>query len=165
MGNRITTVINGVTTAYTTNNMNEYTSVGGVELHVRCRRQPDSPTGPTRIRYNSLNQLIERDRAERDDDLYLRRSRRAGRFGTHPGMTTQYLIDPAGLSNVIGSYDGSGTPIANYVYGLGLTIQAMPSGTKYYEFDALGSTVALTNASGADVNQYSYLPFGGAVVE
>src|SRR5262249_45129631 len=30
MGNRLTTVINGVTTAYTTNNVNEYTSVGGV---------------------------------------------------------------------------------------------------------------------------------------
>src|SRR5262249_27080354 len=30
MGNRVTTVINGVTTVYVTNNMNEYTSVGGV---------------------------------------------------------------------------------------------------------------------------------------
>ena len=30
MGNRITTVINGVATQYTTNNMNEYTNVGGV---------------------------------------------------------------------------------------------------------------------------------------
>ena len=30
LGNRTSTVINGVTTAYVANNLNEYTSVGGV---------------------------------------------------------------------------------------------------------------------------------------
>src|SRR5207249_4556009 len=30
MGNRTSTVINGMTTIYTTNDMNEYTSVGGI---------------------------------------------------------------------------------------------------------------------------------------
>ena len=46
MGNRITTVINGVTTAYTTNNMNEYTSVGGVDYTYDADGNL-LPTGPT----------------------------------------------------------------------------------------------------------------------
>jgi YD repeat-containing protein len=40
MGNRIRTVENGVTTAYTTNNLNQYTQVGRYHLCLRRRRQP-----------------------------------------------------------------------------------------------------------------------------
>ncbi len=58
------------------------------------------------------------------------------------------------------SYNGSGSLIADYTYGLGLVSQTGPSGTGYYDFDASGNTVGITGSSGTYVNQYSYLPFG-----
>src|SRR6185312_10150476 len=56
MGNRITTVINGVTTAYTTNDVNEYTSVGGVKYNYDAGGNLTFD-GVNTYRYNSLNQL------------------------------------------------------------------------------------------------------------
>ena len=37
-------------------------------------------------------------------------------------------------------------------------------GPAYYDFDAIGSTAGITNAAGAYVNRYSYLPFGETTV-
>ncbi len=76
------------------------------------------------------------------------------------GNTTQYLIDPAGLGNVVSTYTASGSLIADYTYGLGLTSQVTAAGSYYYDFDALGSTVGLTDSSGKVVGSMSYLPFG-----
>ena len=61
---------------------------------------------------------------------------------------------------MVASYNGSGSLIADYNYGLGLVSQTGPSGTGYYDFDASGNTVGITGSSGTYVNQYSYLPFG-----
>ena len=61
---------------------------------------------------------------------------------------------------MVASYNGSGSLIADYIYGLGLVSQTGPSGTGYYDFDASGNTVGITGSSGTYVNQYSYLPFG-----
>src|SRR5271167_1725854 len=73
---------------------------------------------------------------------------------------TNYLVDPTGLGNVVAAYDGGGSLIAHYNYGLGLASQTGPSGNGYYDFDATGDTVGITGANGTYVNQYSYLPFG-----
>ncbi len=77
------------------------------------------------------------------------------------GQTTENLVDPTGLGNLVGQYTSSGSLIAGYTYGLGLVSQVTPGGTNYYQFDALGSTVGLTNATSGLVASYSYLPFGG----
>ncbi len=159
LGNRTTTVINGITTTCVTNNMNQYTSVGGVAYKYDANgnllydgtntysynslnelTSVSGPGGTTTYAYNALGQLVS---------------------STTGGQTTQYLIDPAGLGNVVGTYTGSGSLIADYTYGLGLVSQVTAGGTYYYNFDALGSTVGLSNSSGTYVNTYSYLPFGG----
>ena len=82
---------------------------------------------------------------------------------THNGQRTEYLVDPAELGNVVAEYDGAGGLIARYTHGLGLVSRIVGGGTTaYYDFDALGSTPGLTNAAGAYVNRYGYLPFGEA---
>ncbi len=168
MGNRTVTVVNGVTTTYIANNVNQYTSVGGVTYKYDANgnllfdgtntytynslnelTSVSGPSGTTSYTYNSLGQLVS---------------------STTGGKTTQYLIDPAGLGNVVGTYSGNGNVtganlIADYTYGLGLTSQVTASNTYYYDFDALGSTVGMTNAGGSYVNSYSYLPFGGTLAE
>jgi len=51
--------------------------------------------------------------------------------------------------------------VAHYTLGPGLVSQVSASGTAYYyDYNLQGSTVGITNASGAYVNQYSYDPFG-----
>ena len=82
---------------------------------------------------------------------------------THNGQLTTNLVDPTGLGNVVGTYDSSGNLVANYTYGLGLVSQVAAGSKNYYDFDALGSTAGLTGLSGAVLNTYSYLPFGGTL--
>ena len=55
------------------------------------------------------------------------------------------------------AYNGSGSLIANYTYGLGLVSQTGPSGTGYYDFDASGNTVGITGAE-RDLRQPVQLP-------
>jgi RHS repeat-associated protein len=69
----------------------------------------------------------------------------------------------------IAEYDSSNNLRRKYIYGPGIdepicmveTMSASPyAGTYYYHFDALGSVVALTNASGNTVEVYEYDVFG-----
>ena len=85
---------------------------------------------------------------------------------TANGVTTNYVIDPFGLGNVVGEYDAAGNLVAHYAYGLGLVSRTDAAGTSaYYAFDAIGSTSVLTNSSGAIVNSYAYDPFGNSLAK
>ena len=167
LGNRTVTVINGVTTNYATNNMNQYTSVGGV-AYTYDKNGNLLSDGTNTYTYNSLNELTSVV-GPSGTTTYTYNALGQRVASTVNGVTTQYLIDPAGLGDVVGTYSGSGNVtggnlIANYTYGLGLTSQVTASGsTYYYAFDTLGNTVGLTNGSGATVNKYSYLPFGSVL--
>ena len=159
MGNRTSTVINGVTTAYTTNELNEYTSVSGVAYTYDADGNLTSD-GTNTYTYNSLNQLIGLSGANGTTTYgYDALGQQAN--STANGQNTEYLVDPFGLGDVVGQYASGGSLVANYAYGLGLSSQVTASATYYYDFDALGSTVGLTNGSGGYVDRYEYLPFGG----
>ena len=79
------------------------------------------PNGTTTYTYNALGQQIA---------------------STTNGITTELLNDPTGIGNMVGTYTTTGSLIAHYTYGLGLTSQVTASGSYYYDFDALGSTGA-----------------------
>ncbi len=158
MGNRITTVINGVNTTYTTNNVNEYTSVGGVAY------QYDADgnllyDGTNTYTYNALNQLVSVV-GPSGTTTYTYNALGQRVASTTNGVTTQYLIDPSGIGNVVGQYTSDGSLIADYTYGLGLASQVTTDGSYYYDFDSLRSTVGLSNSTGIYVDSYRYLPFG-----
>jgi RHS repeat-associated protein len=162
MGNRTSTIINGVTTIYTVNNMNQYTSVGGVPYTYDSNGNLISD-GTNTYTFNPINELTA-VASSSDTTTYTYNALGQRVASAAGGLTTQYLIDPDGLGNVVGTYDGSGNVIADYRYGLGLVSQISASGSVYfYDFDALGSTVAMTNSAGATVASYSYLPFGGSL--
>jgi YD repeat-containing protein len=58
---------------------------------------------------------------------------------------------------MVAELDGGNTPIAWYVYGLGLLWKVTADGTAYfYHFDGDGNVVAMSNAQAGVVNQYSY---------
>ena len=70
----------------------------------------------------------------------------------------RYVWDVSGARpRMVAELDGSNTPIAWYVYGLGLLWKVTADGTAYfYHFDGDGNVVALSNHSAGVVNQYRY---------
>jgi RHS repeat-associated protein len=75
------------------------------------------------------------------------------------GTTTDYLFDG---DNAVQELSG-GTPTANVLTGLWsdeVFTRNETSGTQTFLADALGSTLALTDAAGAVQTQYTYEPFG-----
>jgi len=78
------------------------------------------------------------------------------------GVEKRYVLDVnKNLPNVIAETDGSGNITAYYVHGLGLISKILPDGTAaYYHYDSRGSTIALSDGSGALTDKYAYDPFG-----
>lgn len=76
------------------------------------------------------------------------------------GAGTRYLHDG---DQVIEEYDDSGQLLRRYVYGPGIDRPiriSTTTGSFYYHFDALGSVVALSDATGALAESHAYSPFG-----
>ena len=170
-GNRTQSITNGVVTNYTINDMNEYTSTTTVGIGTTTYQYDGNgnlisqaaPTSTTVYTYNINNQLtgiqapdgsMSRFQYDVFGSLYT---------STQGGQTTQYLVNPLG-GNVVNQVTMSGGVVAEYTYGLGLVSQISAVGTaSYYDFDALGSTAGLTNATDTYVNSYGYLPYGGTL--
>ncbi|MBH8574955.1 hypothetical protein I8752_18425, partial [Nostocaceae cyanobacterium CENA369] len=161
-GNRTRTTINGVTTNYTANNLNQYQTVGTAQyfydLDGNLTRVVDGSRVST-YTYNDENRLIGATTPEGtftyEYDAFGNRV-----ASVQNGQRTEYLIDPFGLGDVVGEYNSSGGLTANYVHGLGLVGRFNGSNAAYYDSDLTGSTVGLTNASGSYLNRYAYRPFG-----
>jgi YD repeat-containing protein len=95
-------------------------------------------------------------------------------IGLSGDVTTAYGYDAAGLRTsrsdrhfvlqgrrVVMETDGSGAPVAWYVYGLGLLWKVNADGTTYfYHFDGDGNIVAVSNPNSGVVNRYRYGPNG-----
>jgi RHS repeat-associated protein len=162
VGNRIKVTDSGTTTDYSTNNLNQYTAVGGATY-----------------RYDTDGNLIEKTEAGNTSTyIYDAENRLTGvttpegswsyeydalgnRVATvRNGERTEYLLDPIGLGNVVAEFDESGNLVANYVHGLGLESHTRQGSQTFYDFDAIGSVTGLTGDAGDYLNQYSYLPFG-----
>ena len=167
VGNRISQNINGVKTTYVFNSLNEYTSstTSGVTTTYRYDAEGNliaqtSSGGTTDYTYNALNQLT----AVNGPGISETASYDAlGNLvsQTVNGTTTSFQIDPTGQGNVLASFDGNGSLIAHFTYGLGLVSQVSGGGAPdFYDFNNLGSTVGVSGANGVYVNQYSYSPTG-----
>jgi RHS repeat-associated protein len=162
-GNRTSATDNGAATAYTTNNLNEYTSVGGASNSYDQNGNliaGAGPQGDASYTYDVQGRLASVTTSAGtwayQYDVFGNRI-----STTHNGQTTNYLIDPDGTNSVVGEYDSAGNLIAHYTQGLGLASRVDASGqSAYYDFDASGNTTQLTGAGGAVLNTYQYLPFG-----
>lgn len=162
-GNRIRTIANGVITEYTTNDINQYTAVGGVTQIYDPDGNLASNTegGVTTIyAYDAENRLVgtstPTDAWTYEYDAF------GNRVATiHNGQTTQYVIDPAGLGNLAAEYAEEGSLLARYEHGLGLLSRTDAAGSDaFYTYQAIGQTSELTGDSAEVLNSYSYDPFG-----
>ncbi|MDR3663972.1 MAG: RHS repeat-associated core domain-containing protein, partial [Mycobacterium sp.] len=166
-GDRTEVISGGTTTIYASNVDNEITQVGSATYTYDANGNLASVTdagGTTTYTYNDVNELISIT-APGGTTTTFQYSPLGFLVGENVGGTqTTYLVDPTGAGNTVASYNGAGSLIADYTYGLGLVSQTGPSGSGYYDFNASGNTVGITGAGGAYVNQYSYLPFGETTV-
>ena len=168
LGNRIRTVVNGETAEYTTNNMNQYTQVGDTTYEFDADGnliRETSPEGTTTYTYDDENRLVAVSASEGDwEYVYDAFGDRVA--ATENGVTTNYVVDPAGYGNVVAEYDSGGSLLAHYTHGFGLLTRTDVAGASaYYAFDAIGSTSELTDSSGDILNSYTYDPFGRLLSE
>ncbi len=162
-GNRTQVIENGVTTNYTTNEMNQYTGVGSEILDYDSsgnliRRANGSAI--SEYAFDSLNRLVDVQTPEGSwAHNYDALGQRVG--STEKGTATRYLIDPFGLGDIAAEFDSAGNPLRHHFHGLGLVGSTdAQSRTYFHAFDALGNTSQLTGAGGTIQNQYLYTPFG-----
>jgi RHS repeat-associated protein len=166
-GNRTTVKDSGTTTNYTTNNLNEYTAAGNATYTYDkdgnlTRKQEGTKT--TTFTYDSENRLI--GVTNPDGTWEYKYDALGNRIATtQNGTRTDYLLDPTGLGDVVGEYNGA-NKVASYTHGLGLVSRVDGSNTaSFYDADAIGSIAGLTETSGNYLNRYSYLPFGESLTK
>jgi RHS repeat-associated protein len=166
-GNRTTVKDSGTTTTYATNNLNEYTTAGNATYTYDKDGNLTSKqegTTTTTFTYDSENRLI--GVTNPDGTWEYKYDALGNRIATtQNGTRTDYLLDPTGLGDVVGEYNGA-NKVASYTHGLGLVSRVDGSNTaSFYDADAIGSIAGLTGTSGNYLNSYSYLPFGESLTK
>jgi RHS repeat-associated protein len=79
------------------------------------------------------------------------------------GVKTSYLLDAnRDYAQVLEEYDNSGTQVS-YLYGHDLISQNRNGAKSFYLYDGLGSTKALTDASGVVTDRYIYDAYGNVL--
>ena len=162
-GNRTSTLINGVTTAYSANSMNQYTAVGSATYAYDADGNLIRKTAPgivTTFAYDPENQLVG---IAAPGDAWSYQYDPIGNLvaTTHNGSTIGFVTDPAGLGNAVGEYNSAGALQAHYIHGGDLVSRVASGGaTSFYQFDGTGNTVGILGAGGGLSSSFSYLPFG-----
>lgn len=160
VGNRVRTVINGVTTEYVVNNMNQYVRVGDDTYTYDADGNLTSITtdaGTYRFAYDNDSQLV-RVTTPADEWLYEYDALGNRKASVTGGARTEYLVDPYGIGVVVGSYTGG--VATQYIHAFGLVSRVIAGAAQSYDFDGLGSVVGLSDAAGTVLNRYAYSPFG-----
>jgi RHS repeat-associated protein len=160
LGNRISTVLNGVATNYLTNNLNQYTNIGGTgRLHDADGNLISD--GMNSYVYNTLNQLVEvTGPGGVTQHEYSGMGHRSATIVN--GQRTDLLLDLTGMVNVLAESGASGLSARN-VHGLGLVSRVSNNQPGYFDYDGGGSIIALRGTTGASLNQYVYDPFGNPI--
>ncbi len=159
LGNRIFTVTNGVQVNYTANSLNNYTTVGGVTCHYDLDGNLIFD-GVQNYEYDVRNLLVRITGPQGVSDYEYNAfgNRNATVFN---GVRTDYLLDPTGIVDLLGSFDIAGTSMTRTLRGAGLVGDFAPSGVRrYFDVDGLGSTVGITSQDGQLVQSQAYQPFG-----
>jgi RHS repeat-associated protein len=172
VGNRLSETVNGVTTTYLVNSVNEYTTstTSGVTTNYGYDADGNlisSTTGAntTDYTFNDLNQLLGVS-GPGSTATYAYNPLGQLVSQTLNGTMTNFQIDPTSGTTVAafaggGLYNNSGGLTAHFTSGFGLVSQVNSLGAAaYYDFDLAGDTIGITGSTGSYVNQYAYAPYG-----
>jgi RHS repeat-associated protein len=162
-GNRIAVVDDGARTNYTTGGLNQLATAGNRTFTYFADGQIASVTdssGTTTYKYNVNGQLAE---IAQPGKTISYEYNALGHLAAvvDDGVRRVVLTDPTGGTNIVAEFNAAGSVTARYAYGMGLDAMVTAGGAAlYYHADAIGDIRELTDATGAVVNDYSFLPFG-----
>ncbi len=172
-GNRLTAVVDGVSTTYQYNALDQLIAAGGVAYTYDGRgnlASIDDGGAITAFTFDAFDRLtgVALPGGAGLSYLYDAAGRRVGADdGTG---TTHYLWDETTVfGDIVLETDGAGAPQAGYVLagggpgGAELLAQTRAGSTGYYLLDALGSVRGLTDATGAVTDAYRYAAYGALV--
>jgi YD repeat-containing protein len=161
-GNRIRTIINGVATAYTTNNLNQYTTVGAAiyeyDTDGNLTGKVDG-TDTWMYTFDSQNRLIEATTPE-GTWTYEYNSLNQRTAETHDGVRTEYVNDPLSWGFTVTEHDTGDVSVTHYTWGLGLESSTVGGDTYFHSSDGFGNIVNMSNQRGVEANDYAYRPYG-----
>ncbi|MEQ1967456.1 putative toxin [Xenorhabdus nematophila] len=149
---------------YKSNNLNQYMTVNDSVLEYDKRGNLIND-GIWVYRYDTENRLVSAEKAGMKLEFgYDALSRRVIKKVTKDNVTTTYAYLSIGDQEMavfsgIGTADFSGA----YIYGAGLdevVADITTRGHNFYFQDALGSTIALTNAQGEVIEKHGYTAYG-----
>ena len=165
VGNRLSITIDGATTSYTYNDLDQLLAAGGTSYTYDARGNLTGTVASGDVTTYTWDAFDRLTGATLPDGTALaygydadgRRVRQ-----TVAGLGTDYLWDEASLyGDVVLETDAGGATLASYVLGgAELLSQTRAGTTGYYLPDAQGSTRALTNGAGAVTDTYDYTAFG-----
>lgn len=169
LGNRLNVCDNGTNTAYTVNNLNQYTQVGSTTYrydadgNLTNRVRLDQTSSYEWSTESRLVQITEHDRLLRQFYDAVGNLKR----WSESGATRDLVYDPSELGNMVSEYgEGESYPKSRHHYGIDLVSRRDSSGGDvFFTFDARGSSTELTRDSDGAINPQMYLPFGERVIE
>jgi RHS repeat-associated protein len=157
-GNRLS-LVDGNTTSYTTNNMNQYLGVAGIS-HAYDGNGNLISDGVNTYQYDFDNHLIQVVTPEKTISFaYDAFGRRVSK--SIDGVTTKYTYD----GDVLITEKSPSQGVIRFVYGTGIDeplcmMKTNPAARYYYHLDGLGSVRTITNATAGLVEAYAYDAFG-----
>ena len=163
LGKRVSSTDNSTVTSYSTNALDQYTTVGTTTFAYDAAGNLIAKTnssGTTTYGYDEQGRLIS---IQSLSDLISYEYDSLGhlRSATRNGVRTEYLIDPLGLGDVVGEYNSTGQLVAHYNHGFGLANRVDATGdANYYSYDLIGNTDQVLGSAGQIINSYAYLPYG-----
>ncbi|MEQ1828603.1 MAG: RHS repeat-associated core domain-containing protein, partial [Pirellula sp.] len=162
VGNRTKTILNGVTTLYTINNLNQYASVGGVgqTYDADGNLTFDGAVGYVFDQQNRLIQVVGPEGVT--VYVYDTFGNRTSRIVN--GSRTESIVDIASVGEIAAVFDSSSVRISQYFHGLGLSAVRQTDENIYtFDFDGNGNVVGIRNGMGGVVTSSAYDPFGSSI--
>ena len=166
VGNRLSKTVDGLLTvnyAYDANDrlLSEGSTTYSYDANGNTLSKNDGSL--TSYAYDAENRLI---RAQTATDIidYTYDANGIRQSQTVNGNTISYLVDQnRDYAQVLEERDATGALIVAYTYGDDLLSQHRGGTTRYYHYDGLGSTRALTDATEAITDTYTYDAFGNLI--
>jgi RHS repeat-associated protein len=168
MGNRASETKRGVAKAYTYDGADRLISAGSVSYTYDASGNRASRTAGSQLTayaFDHEDRLIAASGpiglSQYDYDGLGRRIR-----SQEGGITRRYVVDvTAKPYRTLADESGAGTLELRYVYGAGLVADLTPTDTpRYFVYDGLGSTAAVTDLAGHDVAHLGYAAFGDTAI-
>jgi len=166
VGNRLSKTVDGLLTinyAYDANDrlLSEGSTTYSYDANGNTLSKNDGSL--TSYVYDAENRLIRAQTATDTID-YTYDANGIRQSQTVNGNTTTYLVDQnRDYAQVLEERDAAGVLIVAYTYGDDLLSQHRGGTTRYYHYDGLGSTRALTDATEATTDTYTYDAFGNLI--